>query len=66
LRLAEGGLVKRNQVAKVATAKTEAKPNVKKVSKADIILFLFILSDRVNLFLYLYISLNPFFQPVRT
>jgi len=42
LRLAEGGLVKRNQVAKVATAKTEAKLNVKKVSKADIMLFLFI------------------------
>jgi hypothetical protein len=33
--------VKRNQVAKVATAKIEAKLKVKKVSKADIRLFLF-------------------------
>jgi hypothetical protein len=41
LRLAEGGLVKRNQVAKVPTAKIEAKLKVKKVSNADIMVIRF-------------------------
>jgi hypothetical protein len=53
LRLAvEGGFVKRNQVAKVATAKTEAKLKVKKVSNADIRLFQ--LGERRNLAINLY------------
>jgi hypothetical protein len=63
LRLAiEGGFVKRNQVAKVATAKTEAKLKVKKVSNADIRLFQ--LGERRNLAINFYISIDRAFQPI--
>jgi hypothetical protein len=63
LRLAvEGGFVKRNQVAKVATAKTEAKLKVKKVSNADIRLFQ--LDERRNLAINFYISIDRAFQSI--
>ncbi|MEG4809388.1 hypothetical protein QUA82_25555 [Microcoleus sp. F8-D3] len=63
MRLAvEGGFVKRNQVAKVATAKTEAKLKVKKVSNADIRLFQ--LGELRNLATNFYISIDRAFQPI--
>lgn len=55
--------MKRNQVAKTATAQVEAKLKVKKVSKADISYSNFV-KEQASFAIYFYISLHRAFQAI--
>ncbi len=56
--------MKRNQVAKAATAQVEAKLKVKKVSKADIGLLQFCLMNKASVAIYVYIKPDRAFQAI--